>query len=117
MSRATRVFYTVCRGSKRPTVLLVLDFNHTANPDTPVFAYLVGKGITFDSGGYSLKQSAYMNFMKADMVGTATITGALALAAARGLMQRVKLYLCCADKMVKRLQTGRHYLLLQRQNR
>lgn len=92
--------YTVGRGSKRPPVLLVLDFNPTANPDAPVFACLVGKGITFDSGGYSLKQSTYMDSMKADMGGAATITGALALAAARGLKQRVKLYLCCADNMV-----------------
>ena len=47
-----------------------------------------GKGITFDTGGYSLKQSAFMDSMKADMGGAATITGALALAAARGLKQR-----------------------------
>lgn len=67
---------------------------------SPVFACLVGKGITFDTGGYSLKQSAFMDSMKADMGGAATITGALALAAARGLKQRVKLYLCCADNMV-----------------
>jgi PepB aminopeptidase len=63
-------------------------------------ACLVGKGITFDSGGYSLKQSAFMDSMKSDMGGAATVTGALALAAARGLKERVKLYLCCADNMV-----------------
>jgi len=38
--------------------------------------------------------------MKADMGGAATLTGALALAAANGLSKRVKLYLCCADNMV-----------------
>ncbi len=92
--------HTVGRGSERPPVLLALDFNPTGNPDAPVFACLVGKGITFDTGGYSLKQSAFMDSMKADMGGAATITGALALAAARGLKQRVKLYLCCADNMV-----------------
>ncbi|VTP65952.1 Peptidase B [Serratia rubidaea] len=41
-----------------------------------------------------------MDSMKADMGGAATATGALALAAARGLDKRVKLYLCCADNMV-----------------
>jgi PepB aminopeptidase len=92
--------HTVGRGSDRSPVLLALDFNPTGNPDAPVFACLVGKGITFDTGGYSLKQSAFMDSMKSDMGGAATITGALALAVARGLQQRVKLYLCCADNMV-----------------
>ncbi|VXC96831.1 aminopeptidase B [Enterobacterales bacterium 8AC] len=92
--------YTVGRGSDRSPVLLALDFNPTGNPDAPVFACLVGKGITFDSGGYSLKQSAFMDSMKSDMGGAATITGALALAVARGLQQRVKLFLCCADNLV-----------------
>jgi PepB aminopeptidase len=92
--------HTVGRGSERQPVLLALDFNPTGNPDAPVFACLVGKGITFDSGGYSLKPGSSMDSMKSDMGGAATLTGALALAAARGLQQRVKLYLCCADNMV-----------------
>ncbi|MBW7982154.1 aminopeptidase PepB [Enterobacillus tribolii] len=92
--------HTVGRGSERPPVLLALDYNPTGNPDAPVLACLVGKGITFDSGGYSLKQSAFMDSMKSDMGGAATITGALALAISRGLKQRVKLYLCCADNLV-----------------
>ncbi|MEA7548817.1 hypothetical protein ONK29_27225, partial [Salmonella enterica subsp. enterica serovar Anatum] len=41
----------------------------------PVYACLVGKGITFDSGGYSIKQSAFMDSMKSDMGGAATVTG------------------------------------------
>lgn len=92
--------HSVGRGSDRSSALLVLDFNPTNNPDAPVFACLVGKGITFDSGGYSLKQSAFMDSMKSDMGGAATITGALALAVARGLKQRIKLFLCCADNLV-----------------
>ncbi|PWC18774.1 aminopeptidase PepB [Brenneria corticis] len=92
--------HTVGRGSTRPPVLLALDYNPTGNPDAPVLACLVGKGITFDTGGYSLKPSGFMDSMKSDMGGAATVTGALALAAARGLKQRVKLYLCCADNMV-----------------
>ncbi|APS31038.1 aminopeptidase PepB [Pectobacterium brasiliense] len=92
--------HTVGRGSERQPVLLALDYNPTGNADAPVFACLVGKGITFDTGGYSLKPSSSMDSMKSDMGGAATLTGALALAAARGLQQRVKLYLCCADNMV-----------------
>ncbi|WP_033576853.1 aminopeptidase PepB [Dickeya chrysanthemi] len=92
--------HTVGRGSERSPVLLALDYNPTGKADAPVLACLVGKGITFDTGGYSLKGSSFMDSMKSDMGGAATVTGALAMAAARGLQQRVKLYLCCADNMV-----------------
>ncbi|RWR02985.1 aminopeptidase B [[Pantoea] beijingensis] len=92
--------HTVGRGSSRNPALLALDFNPTGDENAPVYACLVGKGITFDTGGYSLKQSAFMDSMKSDMGGAATVTGALALAISRGLKKRVKLYLCCADNMV-----------------
>ncbi len=92
--------HTVGRGSERPPVLLALDYNPTGNPDASVYAALVGKGITFDTGGYSLKQSAFMDSMKSDMGGAALVTGALAFAINRGLNKRVKLWLCCADNMV-----------------
>ena len=54
--------HTVGRGSERPPVLLALDYNPTGDKEAPVYACLVGKGITFDSGGYSIKQSAFMGF-------------------------------------------------------
>ncbi|HGJ5876475.1 MAG TPA: aminopeptidase PepB [Arsenophonus sp.] len=92
--------YMVGRGSNRPPALLVLDYNPTGNAKASVFACLVGKGITFDSGGYSIKPSSSMNSMKADMGGAAILTGALALAISRGLKQRVKLFLCMADNVV-----------------
>ena len=92
--------HTVGRGSERPPVLLALDYNPTGDKEAPVYACLVGKGITFDSGGYSIKQSAFMDSMKSDMGGAATITGALAFAITRGLNKRVKLFLCCADNLI-----------------
>lgn len=92
--------HTVGRGSERPPVLLVLDYNPGGNPNEAVYACLVGKGITFDSGGYSIKPSNGMDSMKSDMGGAATVTGALALAALRGFNKRVKLYLCCADNLI-----------------
>ena len=51
--------HTVGRGSERPPVLLALDYNPTGDKEAPVYACLVGKGITFDSGGCSIKQSAF----------------------------------------------------------
>ncbi len=92
--------HAVGRGSSRPPVFLAIDYNPGANPNAPVFACLVGKGITFDSGGYSIKPSSSMNSMKADMGGAATLAGSLALAITRGLQKRVKMFLCMADNMV-----------------
>lgn len=92
--------WTVGKGSANLPAMLQLDFNPTGDPDAPVLACLVGKGITFDTGGYSLKPSEGMSTMRTDMGGAALVTGALGLAIARGLTQRVKLYLCCAENMV-----------------
>ncbi|MBD1576677.1 aminopeptidase PepB [Vibrio sp. S11_S32] len=92
--------YAVGRGSERTSAMLQLDFNPTGDDNAPVFACLVGKGITFDSGGYSIKGSGFMDSMKADMGGAGTIAGGLALAITRGLNKRVKLILCCAENMI-----------------
>ncbi|WP_371187144.1 aminopeptidase PepB [Thalassotalea maritima] len=92
--------YNVGKGSVNDPGMLVLDYNPSQRQDEPVFATLVGKGITFDSGGYSIKPSAGMFSMKCDMGGAATVTAALALAIKSGLQKRVKLILCCAENMV-----------------
>lgn len=100
LSEGWEGIFAVGRGSERTSAMLQLDFNPTGDENAPVFACLVGKGITFDSGGYSLKPSNFMSAMKADMGGAGTITGGLALAILRGLNKRVKLILCCAENMV-----------------
>jgi len=92
--------YNVGRGSVRPPVLLEVDFNPSKNSDEPVAAALVGKGITFDSGGYSIKSSEGMLHMKCDMGGAAAVAGALGLAMMSGLDKRVKLFLCCAENLI-----------------
>mgnify|MGYP000173916261 FL=1 len=92
--------YNVGKGSVNPPCLLELDFNPTKDKHAPVSACLVGKGITFDSGGYSIKSNAGMFNMKSDMGGAAVVAGALALAIRQGLNQRVKLILCCAENMI-----------------
>ncbi|MFT6733024.1 MAG: PepB aminopeptidase [Polaribacter sp.] len=98
--------YNVGRGSVRAPVLLELDYNPKGK-DEPTSVALVGKGITFDTGGYSMKSSVGMLQMKCDMGGAATVAGALGLAIIQGLNTRVKLYLCCAENMV----SGHAYLL------
>lgn len=91
--------HAVGRGSERPPVMLELDYNPLGQ-DAPVSVALVGKGITFDSGGYSIKSSEGMLGMKCDMGGAATVTAALGLAIKGGLNKRVKLFLCCAENLI-----------------
>ncbi|MEM6191423.1 aminopeptidase PepB [Shewanella scandinavica] len=98
--------HAVGRGSERPPAMLELDFN-PLGADAPVSVALVGKGITFDSGGYSIKASEGMLGMKCDMGGAATVTAALGLAIKSGLNKRVKLFLCCAENLI----SGRAYKL------
>ncbi len=73
-------------GSARPPVFLIGE-HAPARPRGTVV--LVGKGITFDSGGISLKPAAAMGEMKYDMMGAATVFACLAAARAIGLPMRV----------------------------
>jgi leucyl aminopeptidase len=65
----------VARGSYRPPRLVILRYNGAAK-DAPLLAW-VGKGVTFDSGGLSLKPPDGMLTMKCDMAGAATVLGAM----------------------------------------
>lgn len=65
----------VARASSRPPRLVILKYQGAA-ADAPWLA-LVGKGVTFDSGGLSLKPSDSMKTMKCDMAGAATVLGAI----------------------------------------
>lgn len=60
---------------------------------------LVGKGITFDSGGLSIKPGASMMTMKCDMAGAASVLNAVAAAAELELPVSVSAYLCLAENM------------------
>ncbi|GAA5981624.1 hypothetical protein JCM10908_004544 [Rhodotorula pacifica] len=64
-------FISVSRGSDEPLRFLELTYHGAANKDEAPLAF-VGKGITFDSGGISLKPGAAMKEMRADMGGAAT---------------------------------------------
>jgi leucyl aminopeptidase len=66
----------VARGSARPPRMVVLEYRGAGNAAAPLA--LVGKGVTFDSGGLSLKPTDGMKSMKADMAGAATVLGAMA---------------------------------------
>jgi leucyl aminopeptidase len=63
----------VAQGSHQPPKLIVLEYLHGAKGEKPVA--LVGKGITFDTGGISIKPSDKMDEMKFDMCGAASVLG------------------------------------------
>jgi leucyl aminopeptidase len=66
-------FLAVTRGSDEPPQFIVLQYQGAPKKDAPLV--LVGKGITFDSGGISLKPAAEMDEMKFDMGGAASVLG------------------------------------------
>ncbi len=68
-------FLAVSQGSVQPPYLIVMSYSGGKNKDHP--SVLVGKGITFDSGGISIKPSASMDEMKYDMCGAAAVFGVM----------------------------------------
>jgi leucyl aminopeptidase len=67
-------FMAVAQGSQEPLRFIVLKYQGAAKAEAPIV--LVGKGITFDTGGISLKPGAEMDEMKFDMCGAASVLGA-----------------------------------------
>ncbi|WP_336645594.1 leucyl aminopeptidase [Microbacterium sp. USHLN186] len=86
----------VGRGSDRPPRLVRLDY---APADAVRHIALVGKGITFDTGGLSLKPASGMVGMKFDMAGAATVLATIRAIAALQLPVRVSAWMCIADNM------------------
>ncbi|TMH80651.1 MAG: leucyl aminopeptidase [Betaproteobacteria bacterium] len=78
---------SVTRGSHQPPKFVILRYSGASSKDRPVV--LVGKGITFDTGGISIKPSAEMDEMKFDMCGAASVLGTLRAAAELGLKLNV----------------------------
>ncbi|MGL4847918.1 MAG: leucyl aminopeptidase [Clostridium sp.] len=81
-------FLAVAKGSKKKPRLIVMRYFGDADNREKTIG-LVGKGLTFDTGGYSLKPSASMDTMKSDMGGAAAVAGAMALIAKRKLKVNV----------------------------
>ena len=88
----------VGQGSCRPPRLVVMEHAPKGHEDEAPIV-LVGKGITFDSGGISLKPSAKMEQMKSDMSGAAAVLAALAAVADEGVERRVVGLLACAENL------------------
>jgi leucyl aminopeptidase len=88
----------VGRASTRESRLVIMRYNGGEEGEAPIG--LVGKGVTFDSGGLSLKPSSGMLDMKCDMAGAATVVGAMKAIAELGIKQNVFGFVGLAENMI-----------------
>ncbi|HEX5840999.1 MAG TPA: leucyl aminopeptidase [Pseudomonas sp.] len=90
-------FLAVAQGSEQPPRMIVLNYQGGKKSEKP-FA-LVGKGITFDTGGISIKPAAGMDEMKYDMCGAASVFGTLKAVLELQLPINLVCLLACAENM------------------
>ena len=91
-------FWAVSQGSAEPPALIVLRYTPEGVTDGPIVG-LVGKGITFDTGGISIKPADNMEKMKYDMAGGAAMLGAMRAIALLKPRVRVIAIVCAAENM------------------
>jgi leucyl aminopeptidase len=91
-------FWGVTKGSEEPPALIVMTYEPKNAPPTPVLG-LIGKGITFDTGGISIKPADGMEKMKYDMAGGAAMIGAMQAIAQLKPAVRVIGIVCAAENM------------------
>ncbi|KYZ77138.1 leucyl aminopeptidase [Anaerosporomusa subterranea] len=89
--------WSVAKGSDEPPVLIVLTYR--GNPQNSEVLGLIGKGITFDSGGISLKPSEGMGEMKDDMGGAAAVLAAMKAIAQLKPASNILAVIPCAENM------------------
>lgn len=89
---------SVCQGSDKKPKLIILEYN-PKNPLSKEKLAIIGKGLTFDSGGISIKPSADMHEMKYDMSGAATAIHAIGAIAKLGLRVPVIAAIGVAENM------------------
>ncbi|MBZ5628757.1 MAG: leucyl aminopeptidase [Acidobacteriia bacterium] len=91
-------FWSVAQGSDEPPALIVIRYEPPDAPAAPVIG-LVGKGVTFDTGGISIKPADGMEKMKYDMAGGATMLGAIRAIALLRPKVRVIAVVCATENM------------------
>lgn len=90
-------FLSVSKGSDEPGKLITIEYRGADEDDKPIV--LVGKGITFDSGGISLKPGAAMDEMKFDMGGAASVFGTAQAIIEMGLPVNLVTVIAAAENM------------------
>lgn len=97
--RNMNAFLSVSRGSGEPPVFLELMYRGKGLDGDEKPLAIVGKGVTFDTGGISLKPSANMDKMRADMGGAACTVGSIFIAAALGLPINIRGFIPLCENM------------------
>ena len=90
-------FLAVSQGSRQPARLIAMNYSGGNKNQKPIV--LVGKGVTFDTGGISIKPSASMDEMKFDMCGAATVFGVMRACQILGLKVNVIGVVAAAENM------------------
>jgi leucyl aminopeptidase len=96
-AKKMNLLLAVNSGSEHEPYVLILNYKSKKSDQKTV---LVGKGITFDSGGYSLKPSVAMKGMKFDMSGAAIVTATLIAIARLGLKTNVSSIVCLTENKI-----------------
>jgi leucyl aminopeptidase len=91
-------FWSVAQGSDEPPALIIMKYEPAGAPEKPVLG-LVGKGITFDTGGISIKPADGMEKMKYDMAGGAAMIGAMRAIALLKPRMKVIGIVCATENM------------------
>jgi len=91
-------FWGVAQGSDEPPALIMMRYEPADAPASPVLG-LVGKGVTFDTGGISIKPADGMEKMKYDMAGAAAMIGAMRAIALLKPKVRVTAIICATENM------------------
>ncbi len=91
-------FWSVAQGSDEPPALIIMRYEPAGAPTNPVLG-LVGKGITFDTGGISIKPADGMEKMKYDMAGGAAMIGAMRAIALLKPKMKVIGIVCATENM------------------
>ena len=91
-------FWSVAQGSDEPPALIIMRYEPAGAPERPVLG-LVGKGITFDTGGISIKPADGMEKMKYDMAGGAAMIGAMRAIAILKPKMKVIGIVCATENM------------------
>jgi leucyl aminopeptidase len=99
------MFLAVGQGSDQESRLIHLTYTPSKKPRRRIA--IIGKGVTFDSGGYSLKPSQSMEDMKTDMSGAAAVIASIAAVAQLGSPYEVHAIAACCENLV----SGRAYKL------
>ena len=90
------LIWAVGKGSNEPPALIVLEYKH---PQAKHTVGLVGKGVTFDTGGISIKPSESMILMKSDLGGAAAVLGTLKTVCEQQLPVNIVAVVCSAENM------------------